>query len=232
MWLGQIGELNITDMIIDMFPDAKHFKSPPYREDPKTRIIEQDEIDKRLKAGVIESYMSEWEEPVLFVAKKDGKLRFFVDYRKLHTMDLSYTYLLLCISKCIDTLGDAKFFTTLDAYFGYWQMKIRNKDRPKTAFVFHVGTFQCVRMTFCLTNSPACFQRAKYLILTKYKWKTCLVYVDDVIIFSNNVDDYIKHVDKILKTLVNDGVMLKINKWHFFQQQVEYLGHMVEPDRL
>lgn len=85
---------------------------------------------------------------------------------------------------------------------------------------------------FGLTNAPACFQRALDIILTKYKWKTCLVYLDDVIIFSKSVDDHIRHVDEILSTLADAGVTLKINKCHFFQRQVEYLGHMVKPGQL
>ena len=111
--------------------------------------------------------MSEWAAPVLFVPKKDGKLRFCIDYRKLNSMTVKDTYPLPRMDECIDTLGEAQYFTTLDAYSGYWQMKIRKQDRPKTAFVCHAGTFQFVRMPFGLTNAPACFQRAHDLILTR-----------------------------------------------------------------
>jgi len=232
MWSGQLGEINVTEMRIDLVPDAKPFKSAPYRAGPKTRELERAEIDKQLKAGIIEPAYSEWAAPVLFAPKKDGKLRFCIDYRKLNSMTQKDTYPLPRMDECIDTLGEAEYFTTLDAYSGYWEMKIRPQDRHKTAFVCHAGTFQCTRMPFGLTNAPACFQRALDLILTKYKWKTCLVYLDDVIIFSNNVDDHIKHVDEILQTLADAGITLKINKCFFFQKQVEYLGHMVNPGRL
>ena len=87
-------------------------------------------------------------------------------------------------------------------------------------------------MPFGLTNAPACFQRALDLVLTKYKWKTCLVYLDDVIIYSNNLDDHVRHVDETLTTLADAGITLKINKCHFFQKEVEYLGHMVKPGTL
>ena len=231
-WSGQLGDITVTEMRIDLKPDAKPFKSPPYRAGPKTRELEKAEIDKQLAAGVIEPAMSEWAAPVLFVPKKDGKLRFCIDYRRLNSMTVKDTYPLPRMDECIDSLGDAQYFTTLDAYSGYWQMRIRKQDRPKTAFVCHAGTFQCTRMPFGLTNAPACFQRALDLVLTKYKWKTCLVYLDDVIIFSKNLDDHIAHVDEILDTLSAAGVTLKVNKCHFFQKEVEYLGHMVKPGQL
>ena len=98
-------------------------------------------------------------------------------------------------------------------------MRVRKQDRYKTAFVCHAGTYQCTRMPFGLTNAPACFQRALDLTLTNFKWRTCLVYIDDVIIFSTNLDDHIKHVDEILTTLAEAGVTLKIKKCFFFQQK-------------
>ena len=232
IWNGELGAINVTDMRIDLVPDAKPFKSAPYRAGPKTRELEQAEVDKQLKAGVIEPAMSEWAAPVLFAPKKDGKLRFCIDYRKLNSMTVKDTYPLPRMDECIDSLGESEYFTTLDAFAGYWQINLRKRDRHKTAFVCHAGTYQYKRMPFGLTNAPACFQRALDMILTKYKWKTCLVYIDDVVIYSKNVDDHIKHVDEILRTLAHAGVTLKIKKCHFFQKCVEYLGHMVKPNRL
>ena len=101
---------------------------------------------------------------------------------------------------CLDSLGDATIFTGLDAYSGYWQMNVAKKDRHKTAFTCHAGTYQCVRMPFGLTNAPATFQRGLDMVLSKYKWKTCLVYLDDVIIFSRSVEEHIQHVDEVLPT--------------------------------
>ena len=231
-WSGQLGEINVTELRIDLKPDAIPFKSAPYCAGPKTRELEKAEIDKQLAADIIEPACSEWAALVLFAPKKDGKLRFCIDYRKLNSMTVKDTYPLPRMDECIDTLGEAQYFTTLDAYSGYWQMKIRKEDRYKTAFVCHEGTFQCKRMPFGLTNAPACFQRALDLILTKFKWKTCLVYLDDVIIFSKDVDDHIKHVAEILTALTEAGVTLNINKCFFFQGKVEYLGHMVKPGQL
>ena len=127
--------------------------------------------------------MSEWSTPVLFAPKKDGKLRFCIDYRKLNSMTTKDTYPLPRMDEYIVSLGDAQYFTTLDAYSGYWQVRVREEDRHKAAFVCHAGTFQCTRMPFGLTNGPDRFQRSMDQIFTRYKWKTYIVYVYDVIIY-------------------------------------------------
>ncbi len=232
MWLGKLGEINVTEHGINLKPDAKPFKSPPFRAGPKMRELIQFEVDKQLKAGVIEPATSEWAAPVLFAPKKDGRLRFCVDYRKLNEMTVRDSYPLPRMDECIDSLGEAKVFSTLDAYAGYWQMPVKAKDRAKTAFVCHAGTYQYRRMPFGLTNAPASFQRALDLILTKYKWKTCLIYLDDVIIYSKTVEEHIDHVDEVLRCLADAGVTLKIKKCKFFTSTVEYLGHIIKPGRL
>ena len=136
-----------------------------------------------LKAGVIEPSNSEWASPVLFAPKKDGRIRFCIDYRRLNTLTVKDSYPLPRMDECIDSLGDAQVFTTLDAYWGYWQVPVNPQDRTKTSLVCHAGQYQCVRMPFGLTNAPATFQRALDIVRTKFKWKSCLVYIDDNFVF-------------------------------------------------
>ena len=107
-------------MNIDLVPDAKPFKSAPYRAGPKTRELEQAEVEKKRKAGVIEPVMSEWTAPVLFAQKKDGKLRFCIDFRKLNSMTIKHTYPFPRMNVCIKSIGKSEYFTTLDAFAGYW----------------------------------------------------------------------------------------------------------------
>ena len=168
----------------------------------------------------------------MFAPKKDGKLRFCIDYHRLNTLTVKDSYPLPRMDECIDSLGEAKVFSTLDAYWGYWQVPINPEDRPKTSFVCHAGQFQCVRMPFGLTNAPATFQRALDIVLTRFKWKSCLVYIDDIIIFSKTVDEHIRHVDEILTTLAEANITLKISKCRFFSETVEYLGHLIKPGKL
>lgn len=117
-------------------------------------------------------------------------------------MTVKDTYPLPRMDECIDVIGESQYFARLEAYYGLWQMNIRKQDRDNTAFVCHAGTFQCMRMPFALMNALECFQRALN-VLTRFKWKMCLVYLDEVIIFSNTVDDYISYIDEILTTLTD-----------------------------
>ncbi len=103
-------------------------------------------------------------------------------------------------------LGEAKIFTILDANKGFWQMAIDPLDYEKTAFITHHGLYEWRRMPFGLVNAPETFQRALDVILSKYKWKTCLVYIDDVVIFSDTEEQHIARVDEILQTLGDAGV--------------------------
>ncbi len=232
MWSGQLGEITVTEHRIELKPDARPHKAQPRRSGLKERELTDFEINKQLEANVIEPTSSEWAAPVLFVPKKDGKLRFCIDYRKLNEATVKDSYPIPRMDDCLDSLGEATIFTGLDAYSGYWQMNVAKKDRHKTAFTCHAGTFQCVRMPFGLTNAPATFQRGLDMVLSKYKWKTCLVYLDDVIIYSKTVKDHINHVDEVLTCLREAGITLKISKCSFFSDKIEYLGHVIKPGRL
>ena len=171
MWDGRLGEISVTEHHIDLVPGARPVKAHPYRQGLKGRELEDFEIQKQLKEGIIEPAYSEWASPVLFVPKMDGRLRFCIDYRKLNQLTVKDSSPNPRMDECIDTLGDATIFTTLNAYSGYWQMNVAKEDRDNTAFVFHAGLYQCIRMPFGLTNAPETFELGFAMIDTKYKWK-------------------------------------------------------------
>ena len=232
MWSGKLGEINTTVHRIDLKPGSRPVSVPPYRSGPKERELERAEVERQLKDGVIEPAVTEWASPVLFAPKADGTLRFCVDYRRLNEMTLKDSYPIPRMDECIDSLGDAVIFTTLDCNAGYWQVLLHHADRDKTAFVCHAGTFRYLRMPFGLTNAPATFQRTLDILLSKFKWQCCLVYLDDVIIHSRTPEEHLDHVDKILDTLMRAGVSLKLKKCSFFTDSVKYLGHIIRPGTL
>ena len=112
-----------------------------------------------LDQGIISPSTSPWASPVILVPKKDGSLRFCIDYRKLNSVTVSDAYLLPRIDDTLDSLQQAKFVSTLDLRSGYWQVKMDNESRKKTAFVTHKGLFEFNIMPCGLTNAPATFQR-------------------------------------------------------------------------
>ena len=121
-----------------------------------------------LKQGVIELSTSEWAAPVVFAPKKDGSLRFCIDYRRLNALTIRDSYPIPRMDECIDSLGDATVFSTLDANAGYWHIPLHAEDKQKTAFTTHQGLYQFTRMPFGLTNAPVTFQRALDIIPVSY----------------------------------------------------------------
>ena len=111
-------------------------------------------------------------------------------------------------------------------------MAIAEDDRHKTAFVCHSGCYHFRRMPFGLCNAPATFQRTMYILLSQYKWQTCLVYLGDIIVYSNSFDKHVKDITDILSVLQQSGVSLKLKKCYFFKKSVDYLGHKIYPGKL
>ena len=232
MWSGKLGTISAAKHRIEVLPDARPIYQQPYRAGPQAREAEKREIEKMLSAQVIEPSSSEWASPVVFVPKKDGTLRFCVDYRRLNAVTKRDAYPLPRMDECIDSLGEATIFSTLDCNSGYWQIEIDDRDKDKTTFTSHSGLFRFLRMPFGLRNAPATFQRAVDIILSKVKWQFALVYLDDVIIYSKTVSDHFNHVRVVLSMLQKAGVSLKLAKCKFFDASVDYLGHVVRPGQL
>lgn len=185
-----------------------------------------------LSAEVIEPAQSDWASPIAIVPKNYGTPRLCVDYRKLNRVTIPYSYQIPRMDDYIDGLGDSTMYSALDDNWGYWQMPISEEDRDKKTFVTHRATFRWLRMPFGLSNAPATFQRSLDLILFGVRFKTCPIYLDDLLIFSRKLEDCIKHVDEVLTVLENAGVSLKIRKCQLFRKSVDYLGHVLLSGRI
>jgi len=188
MWDGTLGVIRATQHAIVTHPDALPIRAQPYRTGPFKRQIIADQINKMLKLNVIAPSHSAWASPVVSVPKKNGKARFFVEYRRLNNITKKDAYPFPRMEDCLDSLGDAQVFTSLDCTPGYWQVPLCKEDQEKTAFTTHCGIYHWLSMPFGLTKAPATFQRALDIILSGLKWQVCLVYLDDVIIFSTNAE--------------------------------------------
>jgi hypothetical protein len=232
MWDGRLGHVHSTAHRIELVPGAKPIHAQPYRAGTRAREIESAEVQRMLKAGVIEPATSEWASPVVLVAKPDGSTRFCVDYRRLNAITVRDSYPLPRMDECIDSLGDAKVFSTLDCNSGYWQIPVDPADRAKTTFTSHEGLYWFLRMPFGLRNAPATFQRFVDITLSGLTWKVCLVYLDDIIVFSKNEEQHLLDLDAVLHRLYRAGLSLNLKKCHFFKETVDYLGHVIRPGKL
>ena len=204
--------------------------TPPRRQ-PRVMIpVIEDHIEMMRKNDVIEESTSPYSSAILLVKKKDGTIRFCIDFRFLNDITVKDKFPIPSIEAIKDYLRGAKFFSTLDFISGYWQIPIRKKDRHKTAFTTHNGHYQFKRMAFGLTNAPPSFQRIMTTILREAIGKFVLVYIDDVIIFSKTEDDHLRHIDETFALIRKSGMKLKLAKCCFFQLSVLYLGHIMSEE--
>lgn len=184
-------------------------------------------IEEMRSQRVIEESQSPWVSPAVLVKKKDGTIRFCVDYRKLNTVTIKDSYPLPRIDDILDQLSGNSWFSTLDLKSGYWQIKIAQKDKAKTAFSVGNGLWQFNVMPFGLCNAPATFERLMEQVLQKLLSKICLVYLDDVIIFSQSFDGMIENLREVFLRLRSANLKLNPKKCVLFGRDVKYLGHVV-----
>ena len=213
--------------------NAKPIRQPPRR----VPFAKQDEVATMLeqmhRRGVIEPSQSPWSSPVVLVKKKDGSLRFCVDYRQLNDVTRKDSYPLPRIDDTLDQLEGTKVFSTLDLKSGYWQVGIHPRDREKTAFSVGNGwsrgsaLWQFVVMPFGLCNAPATFERLMEYVLRGLNWKTCLVYLDDIIIIGKTFDEHLENLRGVLQRIQAAGLKLNSQKCCLFMDSVKYLGHIV-----
>lgn len=203
-----------------------------YRTSPTNREEIDKQINEMLENDVISLSVSPWAAPVVLVRKSDGTMRFCVDYRKINAITRKDSHPLPRISEALDALGGAQWFLTLDLWSGYWQIEMDEGSKEKTAFITHNGLYEFHVLPFGLCNSPATFQRLMTHALHGLEWDICLVYIDDLIIFSRTFEDHLHHLEQVFKRLREAGVCLKPSKCYFVQTKVEYLGHIVSGESL
>ena len=127
-------------------------------------------------------------------------------------------------------MSGATLFSTFDLTAGYHQVPVKDEDIPKTAFVTRYGQFEYLTMPMGLTNSGGTFQRLMEIVLQGLQWHTCLIYLDDVIVFSTDFDQHMERVETVLQRIKEAGLKLKPDKCHMLQEEVHFLGHVVSKD--
>ncbi|MCG8044577.1 MAG: RNase H-like domain-containing protein [Candidatus Thiodiazotropha endolucinida] len=211
--------------------DETPFKEPYRRIPPALYEEVRIHLKEMLEAGAIRESQSPFSSNVVLVRKKDGSLRFCVDFRKLNSRTVKDAYSLPRIDDTIDTLLGAKFFSKLDLRSGYWQVEMKEEDKHKTAFsVGNLGFYECNRMAFGLTNAPATFQRLMERTMGELNLKECLIFLDDILIFSENFEDHLDRLEAVFSRLRQHGLKLKPSKCEFFKTNVKYLGHVVSEE--
>ncbi|XP_043262439.1 uncharacterized protein LOC122403150 [Colletes gigas] len=187
-------------------------------------------IDELLANEIIRESTSPYASPIILVKKKNGEDRMCVDFRALNKITVKDRFPLPLIEDQLDRLGMGKYFTTLDMASGFYQVPIAEGSIAKTAFVTPDGHYEFLRMPFGLTNAPAVFQRAVNKALRNLRYKFALVYLDDILIPSETVQEGLERLEQVLLALDIAGFLLNLKKCKFFKTTIEYLGREVSAE--
>uniref|UniRef100_A0A3B1J8K5 Gypsy retrotransposon integrase-like protein 1 n=1 Tax=Astyanax mexicanus TaxID=7994 RepID=A0A3B1J8K5_ASTMX len=226
------GDLGCTSLISHEIPllDEVPVRQPYRRIPPSQYSTVKAHIQQLLDSRVIRESSSPFSSPIVLVTKKDGSLRLCVDYRQLNAKTRRDSYPLPRIEESLDALCGAKWFSTLDLASGYNQVPVEEKDKSKTAFCTPFGLFEFNRMPFGLCNAPGTFQRLMERIFGDCRYQSVLLYLDDVIVFSQTVEEHLERLEEVFSRLQKQNLKVKLSKCQFFQHQVSYLGHVVSAE--
>ena len=227
--LSDIGKTDLYKHKIETLPGAKPVHQRFYRQDPIKKAETEKQTNEMLKANLIERSTSVWNSPVVLVKKKDGSWRFAVDYRKLNQITIPISHPLPRIEDVFDALGEshATIFSTLDLNSAYFQIPLDPETKHKSAFVTHEGVFEFARMPFGLRNAPMSFQMLMSFVLKGLNWKFVLCYIDDILVFSPDLNTHLQHLQEVFQRLRDAKLTLKPSKCEFGVNKVLFLGHVI-----
>ncbi len=189
-------------------------------------------VDEMLGKGYIRPSTSPYAAPVLIVKKPDGGLRICIDYRALNALTIKNRNAPPLIRDTLAKLCASRIFTKFDIIAAFNEIRMKEGEEEKTAFLTRYGLFEYVVMPFGLCNAPSTFQAFINNVLREHLDVFCSAYLDDILIYSNNKEEHIQHVGKILEKLKQAGLYLDINKCQFHTQEIKYLGLIITTDGL
>jgi RNase H-like domain found in reverse transcriptase/Reverse transcriptase (RNA-dependent DNA polymerase)/Integrase core domain/Integrase zinc binding domain/Zinc knuckle len=234
-------DLGRTDIVKHRIDTGEHRPiRQALRRHPITQLPDIDSnVELMLAQGIIEPSNSPWASNVVIVTKKDGAIRFCIDYRQLNTITRKDSYPLPRIEACLDALGGSSFFSAFDLRSGYHQVEMEECDKDKTSFVTRTGLYRFCVMPFGLCNAPGTFQRIMDIVMAGLNFRVLLVYLDDIILFSKSVEEHLERLELLFTTLRTANLKLKPSKCKLIRREVGFLGHIVsdkgistDPDKI
>lgn len=207
--------------------NSRPINQAPHRTSAKEKLYVEEKVGEMKDDGIIRLSKSPWSAPVILVKKKDGSIRFCIDYRKLNEVTERDVYPLPRIDDCLSMLQGNVYFSSLDLSAYYWQIPMEEADKPKTAFITPGGLYEFNVMPFGLTNAPATSQRLMDAVFAGLKWRNLLVYLDDIIIFSRSFEAHVADLREAFGRLRSANLKLKATKCFLFKKEINYLGHLV-----
>ena len=224
----KLGRTDAVKHRIILEENAQPFFIPYYRLPFSQREKIEEMIKDMKRDGVVRPSNSPYNSPLLLVPKKDGTWRMVIDYRKLNKQTVPDRFPMPVINDVLAQLGGAKIFSSLDLLSGYWQIPLDEESKPLTAFSTHLEHLEFQVLPFGLMNAPLAFSLAMLAVLGDIK--NVFIYIDDVIIYSENLEEHLKTLAEVLDRLQKAGLKIKIKKCQFLQKELEYLGHTLNEE--
>ena len=209
---NEIGCSDTTEHIIELMDDEP-FKERFQRIAPPLLEEVQENLQDMLDGGAILPSKSPWCNAIVLVRKKDGTLRFCIDFRKLNSRTKKDSFPLPRMQETMESMVGARFFSSMDLKSGFWQVRMSEKSWQYTAFtVGSLGVYEFLRMPYGLCNAPAMFQRLMQNFLGELNLTYALVYLDNMIVYSNMEEDHLRQLQAVFEHFHEHGLKLKPSK--------------------
>ena len=228
--LNEIGCTDAAEHVIELL-DTEPFKEQFQRIAPPLVEEVQEHIQEMLDGGTIHLSQSPWCNAVVLVRKKDGGLRFCIDFCRLNRQTKKDAYPLPQMQETMESMVGTWFFSTMYLKSGFWQVKMAKDSQQYTTFmVGSIGMYEFLRMPYGLCNAPMTFQRLMQNCLGELNLTYALIYLDDVIVFSRTEEEHLHQLRVVFGQFLEHGLKLKLSKCHFLQDEITFLGHEISAD--
>ena len=227
---NEIGCMDTAEHIIELMDDEPFKERFQWIALPLLEEVREN-LQDMLDGGAIRPSKSPWCNAIVLVLKKDGTLRFCIDFWRLNARTKKDSFPLPHMQETMESMIGARFFSSMDLKSGFWQVRMLEKSRQYTAFTMgSLGVYEFLRMLYGLCNAPTTFQRLMQNCLGELNLTYALVYLDDVIVYSKMEEDHLRWLQAVFERFHEHGLKLKASKCSFLHRQITFLGHEISAD--
>ena len=219
-----------VDMSIEVVHGTTPISKAPYRMAPTELKELKTQLHELLDKGFIRPSVSPWGASVLFVKKKDDTLQMCIDCWQINKVTVKNKYMLPRIEDLFDQLKGASVFSKIDSQSGYYQLRVKDVDVPKTTFRTRYGHYEFLVMPFGLTNAPAAFMDLMNRVFHPHLDKFVVVFIDDILVYSKDAQEHEQHLRLVLQILREKQLFAKLSKCDFWHKEVPFLCHIVSAE--